>query len=631
MAQKFVGVDLGSHHIKVAVVSSGIRGVTLTDAFEVPVGHAESDDPEADPLGVVISVALNTLRERRLLGEAVGLVLPPGLLSYRVLSFPFTDERRIAQAVGFEAEGQFPVPLEELTHGHLVVPSSGSGGRALLAAVRRERVEQIAGIFRRAGSDLKHVTSGAISLAHLADPSLPAATPEMNEKGLAPCSLLVDIGHQTTQLVALGAKGPLAIRGHRRGGRAITQAIAKAYGLDPVAAEAAKHRDAFVPHRGLESLSSDQLESGTIVAKALEPIVREIGHTRIWLRATYNLEVGKIILAGGSSELRGLDAYLSEQLSVPIERYRPKAALVKGTEGRSFATLGPALGAAFGAARRPLMQLLDDDSSSGDGGWVQERMMSLVAIGVAVLAFGALDTVAQVKAIEAEQTAWESELEEATTKTFGAPLQASEVAVKLASVEGEDLTSLIPQRGALEVLAMVTAASTPKDLDKYPQLPAPAPPAPSGDGGDDEGDDTPIDEGGIDPATGVPMGDVPTPLDPATGEPLPAPTAPEEGIGVADNLSFAMVDIRERKVELKASASYSSTQDRLVEELKKQGCLQKISKGKVKDSNDLKSFEMAMDNVCFRWEEKKVEEEPEAEGGDEPAEPAAGDDSGGED
>jgi len=177
---------------------------------------------------------------------------------------------------------------------------------------------------------------------------------------------------------------------------------------------------------------------------------------------------------------------------------------------------------------------------------------------------------------------------------------------------------------------MLVSASTPKDIDKYPQLPAAAAPAtPSDDGGDDEGDGdgAPRDPlGGVDPASGEPISPA-VAVDPATGEPLPAPTAPETGIGVADNLSFAMVDIRERKVELKASASYSSTQDRLVEELKKAGCLQKISKGKVKDSNDLKTFEMAMDNLCFRWEEKKVEEEPSEEAGDEP--PAA--ESGGED
>lgn len=621
MAQKFVGVDLGSHHVKVAVVASGIRGVTLVDAFEAPVGQVESDDPDVDPLGVVISVALNALRERRLLGEAMGLVLPPGLLSYRVLSFPFADERRIAQAVGFEAEGQFPVPLEELSHGHLVVPAgSGGGGRALLAAVKAERVEQIAGIFRRAGADLKHVSSGAITLAHLAEPSLPALSPEMAEKGLQPCSLLVDIGHHATQLVALGAKGPLAIRTHRRGGKAVTAAIAKAYGLDFTSAEVAKHRDAFVPHRGLEALTPDQLESGRIVARAIEPIVREIAHTRIWLRATYNLEVGKLVLVGGGSELTGLDAYLGEHLGVPVERYRPRPSLVKGVENRNFATLGPALGAAFGAARRPLMQLLDDDATSGDGGWVQERMMSLVAIGVAVLAFGALDTIAQVKAIEAEQVAWEAELEEATTKTFGAPLGANEVAVQLASVEGEDLTSLIPQRGALEVLAMVVKSSTPGDLDKYPVAPPPAAMPP--DGGADGGDD---DEGSGDDGAAV---DAAPAIDPATGAPIAPPTAPETGIGVADNLSFAMVDIRERKVELKASASYSSTQDRLVQELKKQGCLQNISKGKVK-GNDVKTFEMAMDNTCFRWEAKSSDEEAGDEGGgDEPGDDPA--DSGGE-
>src|SRR5688572_6327545 len=211
MAQKFVGVDLGSHAVKVAVVASGIRGVSLVDAFEAPVAQTEPDDPEADPLGTVLSVALNALRERRLLNEAVGIVLPPGLLSYRVLSFPFSDERRIAQAVGFEAEGQFPIPLDELTHGHFVVPATGGGGRALLAAAKADRVEQIAGIFRRAGVDLKHVTSGAVALGQIAEPALVPMTPELAEKGLQPCTLLVDIGHQATQLVALGAKGPLAV------------------------------------------------------------------------------------------------------------------------------------------------------------------------------------------------------------------------------------------------------------------------------------------------------------------------------------------------------------------------------------------------------------------------------------
>src|SRR5690606_27185279 len=111
------------HHVKVVVVSSGLRGVQVTDAFSEPVGPVPEDDPEVDPLGVVLATALAVLKQRRLLSLPVGLVLPPAMCSYRLLSFPFSDERRIAQAVAFEAEGQFPVPVEELFHGHVVVPS----------------------------------------------------------------------------------------------------------------------------------------------------------------------------------------------------------------------------------------------------------------------------------------------------------------------------------------------------------------------------------------------------------------------------------------------------------------------------------------------------------------------------
>ncbi len=602
MAQKFVGVDLGSHHVKVAVVSSGFRGVQLLDAFEEPVGHVPTDDEEdVDPLGVILSAALNVLRERRLLSETMGIVLPPGLVSYRVLSFPFSDERRITQAVAFEAEGQFPVPLEELSHGHIVVPAQ-DGGRALIGAVREERVSQIAGIFTRAGADLKHVTSGALAAAHVAEHAVPAATPEMLEKGLQPVSLVVDIGHQATTLTALGAKGPMAVRTHRRGGRHITNAVAAAYHLDADAAEAAKHRDGFVPHRGLSSLTPEQLEAGRVVATALEPIVREIAHTRLWLRSTYNLEVGQLLLAGGGARLRGLDAYLAEQLEIPTGLLAPKTTLVKGLEGRDCATLLPAIGAAYGAARRPLMQLHAAGVTEADGSWVAERMMSLVAIGVAVLAFGALDTIAQVKAIEAEKAAWEAELEKATTDTFGRPLAAAEVGDTLAAVEGADLMSKIPKQGALEVLAHISEAAKPFDYAPPQPAAAPAPgfapgaiPGLPGAGGDEDEED---DEGSS--AGAAPVAD-------AGGADV---VAPDKGVGMADSLTILKIDLRERKVEINATAKFSSSQDRFASELKKKSsCIQKVNKGKVSDRNDLKVFDMTVDHECYKGEPEQTEED----------------------
>ena len=156
MAQKYVGIDLGSHHIKGVVVSAGFRGMQVLDAFEEPVGSVPPPAEGAPPvnrLGHQLSVALHALRARGLLSQPIGISLPPGLLSYRLLSFPFADERRIAQTVGFEADGQFPVPIEDLVHGHVVVPAPEGGGRALVVAAARDKVEQIDTLFERAGAD----------------------------------------------------------------------------------------------------------------------------------------------------------------------------------------------------------------------------------------------------------------------------------------------------------------------------------------------------------------------------------------------------------------------------------------------------------------------------------------------
>ncbi|MCA9656230.1 MAG: pilus assembly protein PilM [Myxococcales bacterium] len=613
MAQKFVGVDLGSHHVKVVVASAGLRGVQVTDAFEEPVGQAASDDPEADPLGAMLAVALGVLKHRRLLSYPMGLVLPPSLCSYRVLTFPFSDERRIAQAVGFEAEGQFPVPVEELFLGHLLVSSGGAEGKVLLAAARRDRVESIVEIFKRAGVELKAVTSGAMAMGQIA--ARPVATPvspELSERGLEPVSLVVDLGHESTQLVAMGPKGPRAVRAARRGGRHITEAIAKAYDMSPLEAETAKHRDAFLPHHGLEQMSEDQLDAGRIVAQAIEPVLRELGHTRMWLRATHKLEVTELVLAGGGAALQGLVPYLSEQTGLQVKRLMPSGTLVKGTQGRDWTIYAGALGAAYGAARRPLLQLHDSNAVDGEGGWIQERISSLIAIGVAVMAFGALDTIAQVKALEAEKAAYEDELAAATLETFGEVLGPSKIESKIASVEGQDLTSLVPEKGALEVLAMVTEAATPSDLGSAPP---PGAALPAGSTGIDPETGQPVTPGedGGDEEDGGGEGEG----DEATEEaPKKEPQGPidlSRGIVMSDELTFGTVDIRERKLELKVDANASSAQDRLNFKLKQNSCISNIQNGKVRNVGERKSFEMSMDNNCY-FAQPEEEEAAEGEG-----------------
>ncbi|MEX1363776.1 MAG: hypothetical protein AB1Z98_11655, partial [Nannocystaceae bacterium] len=354
-------------------------------------------------------------------------------------------------------------------------------------------------------------------------------------------------------------------------------------------------------------MSDEQLDAGRIVARAIEPVIREIGQTRMWLRASHQLEVTALALAGGGAGLQGLVPYLAEQTRLEVKLLRPSGTVVKGTEGRDWTTYAGALGAAYGAARRPMMQLHDPGGADGEGSWIQERISSLIAIGVAVMAFGALDTIAQVKALEAEQAAYEDELAAATQETFGEVLGPSKIEARLASVEGQDMTSRIPEKGALEVLAMVTEASTPSDLG---QAPPPGAEPPRG---------LPPGATGTDPETGEPLAPaVPGAEDDEDGaeEGASEPAEPKKegpidlsrGIVMSDGLTFSVVDIRELKIELKVDANTTSAQDRLNFKLKQKSCIKNIENGKVRNVGDRKNFEMTMDQSCYYGEPEQADE-----------------------
>ena len=628
MAQKYVGIDLGNHRIKGVVVSAGIRGTQVVDAFTEVVGTPpQAEQPEApttgeddktevapapeapkkpDHLAHALSVTLRALRQRNLLGTTVALCLPPGLLSYRLLDFPFNDERRIAATIGFEADGQFPVSMDQLVHGHVVVPKSGEGGRALMVAARRDKVEQVTTLFDRAGTDVKLMTSPAIAAAQVTKVDLPAAIGPDHPQ---PVALLVDLGHTSTHFIAVGPKGPLAVRTLRRGGSQLTRAIASAYRLDFDDAEAAKHADAFLPHRGFSDINEEQLSAGRMVASAFESIVRELEHTRLWLRATYNLDVVKVIPIGGGAALQGVAPYIGEQTGLVIESFAPGASGLKAAGNADWASLANALGAAYGAARRPLVQLRNDGGPEGSSNWLQEKMSSLIAIGVAVLAFGALDSISQVRAAEAQLAAYQDELDQETLKTFGQKLGPKEVEKTLKKAEGADLTELIPDRGALEVLAMITKSATPSDLGSAP------PPAITG------GPGATAPGGGIDPpgstsASSGSDGDKKDEDAAATPAPI-GPISADAGVVMADGLAFSGVQIREKRLELKVVANIASAQDRLARELTKLGCIDKIVKGRVRGDAQ-KTFEMQMDSTCY--EKRKAAEEEEESDEDEDAE-----------
>lgn len=640
MAQRYVGIDLGSHTVKVVVISSSLRGIAVQASYETRV---PGDANDRDPLPAAAAAALSILRERGLTHLPITLALSGGLASYRVLEFPFSDAKRVSQAIGFELDGQFPVPVELLEHDHLVAAKPDGGSQALVVAVQRDILSGVVDTLRDAGLDIRGVTVAGMALAQVAgtvDVSLP---PEMSSEPLTPAALLLDMGERTTELIALDSGGtPLAIRSLRKGGRHITRAIQRAYTMDGLQAEQAKHQDAFLIHPGIEaSLSEPQRASAEITGRAIAPLMREIEHTQLWLKSEHKVVVREIRLAGGAAKLKGIAEHFGQQLGVPVVLAQPEVKSLTGLEtaAEGWTSLSAALGAAMSLAKRPLIQLYDDVEGSGDGSWLFERLGTLATIGVAILAFAAVDTIVKVKTAEKQRDQHLAELETATLAVFGEVLSDGE-AVKDKLVSGGSggvLASVVPERGALEVLDLVAKAAAPQGT-----------PPPNFGGAGAPG----ATVGGIDPTgaatgattpNGTPMGTTSTanpiggvgittavgsdgsaqmldptgqPIDPSSGQPAGAmggplsPVAdPDAGILYDDQLIIRTIDIRELKIEIDASATRASAQDRLAGQLEKTGCITNITKGKVRTQNERSVFKMVMDNSCFGGAEETEETE----------------------
>ncbi|MCA9660284.1 MAG: pilus assembly protein PilM [Myxococcales bacterium] len=600
MAQKFIGLDLGTHEVKAVLVSAGLRTVQVLDVHEEAVVRGDEGD---DSLEAALEVAISVLRKRGWSHYPVGVVLPGGVGSYRVLRFPFGDARRIAQAINFEVEGQFPVPVEELDIDHLVVSGTKHAGQALVAAVRKDLVKQVSERLAEAKIDIKAVTVPPLALGQVLDAPAPPIADAAAAEGRVPVALVVDIGHRNTELVAVGPKGPVAARSLRRGGHHVTRAIQRTFKIDAEEAEARKLRQGILPHGGAE-LDGDQARIAAVVAKAFEPLIREIEHTRLWLRTELDCEVTVVRLAGGGAGIGGLMEYLREQTGLTVEAAHPReSSTLKKVAGRDWSGATAALGAALGASRRPLIQLYTDGGSrGGEGSWLVERLSTVAMIGLAVLAFGALDTMAKMQAYELEEEAYATELAELTQRVFGQEItDVRDLEAKLEAVTVLDVTNLIQTRSALDAMSALFKAATPT---------GPKPQAEALEGTMAMGAAGPV-AGGPSAADGSPLtGPVP-PTDPASamssddpdGESSSssssAPVDQNAGIVWDDELVFVAVEVRRQKIDLTASATGITAQSRLKRRLQMLSCVQNVQEGKLRDSNDRKQFEMSVEHDCL--------------------------------
>jgi general secretion pathway protein L len=262
---------------------------------------------------------------------------------------------------------------------------------------------------------------------------------EQEEKGL--CAV-VDIGHQRTNIAILEKAVPTA-RTVLRGGRDLTAKLLEAGGVDFEKAEAYKRQF------GLEG------KPGDVIRDALRPLIREIQQTLKGHLASGGGRIDRILLCGGTSCMKGLDRYLTEELGIPVARYfapiRGAKSSIEELETSSFAL-------AYTLAKReetPRSKRVDlrkgNLAFKGDYEFLKRRLGWIAACVAAIILAWGFSAYAEYEALSNETEKQRESLEEITETVFGKKILSREKILEELGGKAIDIPP-IPAKDAFDIV-----------------------------------------------------------------------------------------------------------------------------------------------------------------------------------
>src|SRR5205814_4686671 len=237
---RLITLNLGSQAIALAEFRVAHGGLVLVNYClrETPLDPETGQRRDAHlALHDTAAVLGEMLHDMQIPRRAVNYALPAQSVFARFVKLPPIGQEKLDKIISFEAQQNVPFPIDEVVWDYQVV----GGGldeqiQVVLVAIKVDLLDEI-----NTGVEDAGLRTSIIDVAPMA---LYNAF-RYNYSGLTGCSLLVDIGARTTNILFI-EPAKVFSRSLPIGGNSITAAIAREFREPFAAAEVRKKRDGFV-------------------------------------------------------------------------------------------------------------------------------------------------------------------------------------------------------------------------------------------------------------------------------------------------------------------------------------------------------------------------------------------------
>ena len=383
-ASQILSLNIGSQTIGLAEFRTQPHGGLVLRDYRLREILA---DPTSDAIrqGRIVEALRETMRELRIKHGRVNYAIAGQSVFARFVKLPSVEEEKIEKIIGFEAQQNVPFPIDEVVWDYQLV---GGGGdeqiEVVLVAIKSDLLEEINSAVEQSG-----LRTGIVDVAPMA---LYNAF-RYNYSDVTGCSLLIDIGARTTNLLFIEA-GKVFSRSIPIGGTSITAALAKEFGEPLAAAEERKKKQAFVSLGGSYADPSDpavarasKIVRGTMTRLHGE-LMRSISHYRAQQQGS---KPERVFLCGGSASTPYMREFFHEKLQVPVDFLNPlrNVAVAESASAdelaRSAHLLGELVGIGLRAVTTCPMELNLRPASVIRAQELEKRRPSFVAAAVCIV------------------------------------------------------------------------------------------------------------------------------------------------------------------------------------------------------------------------------------------------------
>lgn len=343
-SKSILGLDIGSSSVKAVEVAQRGDSFELLHLGVAPLPHdaiVEGAFLNASAIADAIreAVAKSGSKARHAAAAVVG-----HSVIVKKITVPAMTAAELEESIRWEAEQYIPFDVNEVNLDFEIL-QPGDAERpmeVLLVAAKRDLIDDYVNLISDAG-----LTPAVIDVAGFAvENAFEVNSGARGDEVVA----IVNIGAQTSTINVVAGGVPTFTRDIATGGNQYTAEIQRALSVGFDEAERIK-----IGERGPESQDVVPHEVEQAMRAVTNNLVGEIARSLDFFGATAaDMRIQRIVLAGGSSRVAGLEVAFRERTGLEVELLNPLAKMLPTTrfEPELLDQVGPSLGVGIGLALR---------------------------------------------------------------------------------------------------------------------------------------------------------------------------------------------------------------------------------------------------------------------------------------